>query len=141
MGLTTAMYTGLSGINANQARIDTIGNNSANVNTTAYKSSRTLFQNQYSQLLSAGTPPSTGSGGTNPTQVGLGVVVGSTQRNFGAGSLETTGLNSDAAIEGNGFFVVHRGGAAGSQAFTRDGSFNVTSDNHLVTSHGDFVQG
>jgi len=139
MGLTTAMYTGLTGLNVNQFRISTIGNNIANVNTTAYKSSRTLFQTQYSHLLSAGNAPRGNSGGVNPTQVGLGAVVGATQRNYNAGSIETTGIPSDLAVEGSGFFVVRRGD--GSQAYTRDGSFSVDSDNRLVTIDGHHVMG
>lgn len=139
MGLTTAMYTGLSGMNVNQTRIDTIGNNIANVNTTAFKSSRTLFQSQLSRLLSAGNGPSATSGGVNPTQIGLGAVVAATQRDMTAGSVETTGLNSDAAIQGGGFFIVQR--PNGQQVYTRDGSFAVDTDNRLVTTDGFAVRG
>ncbi|MFO0839156.1 MAG: flagellar hook-basal body complex protein [Phycisphaerae bacterium] len=139
MGLTSAMYTSLSGMNVNQTRINTIGNNIANVNTTAFKGSRTLFQTQFSQLLSAGTAPSATSGGVNPTQIGLGALVATTQKNFGAGSIETTGVSSDLAVEGNGLFVVRR--SNNQQVYTRDGSFSVDSNNKLVTSDGSFVQG
>ncbi|MBL8879943.1 MAG: flagellar hook-basal body complex protein [Phycisphaerales bacterium] len=139
MGLTTAMYTALSGINVNQSRIETIGNNLANVNTTAFKGSRTLFQTQFSQLMSAGNAPSETSGGVNPTQSGLGAVVATTQRIFTPGSIETTGIASDLAVEGNGFFVVRR--PNGQQVFTRDGAFTVTPDNRLVTRDGSYVQG
>lgn len=139
MGLTTAMYTGLSGMNVNQTRIDTIGNNIANVNTTAFKSSRTLFQSQLSRLLSAGNGPSATSGGVNPTQIGLGAVVAATQRDMTAGSVETTGLNSDAAIQGGGFFIVQR--PNGQQVYTRDGSFAVDTGNRLVTTDGFAVRG
>ncbi|MCH7870509.1 MAG: flagellar hook-basal body complex protein, partial [Planctomycetes bacterium] len=139
MGLTSALYTGLSGLNVNQLRIDTIGNNIANVNTTGYKSTRATFQSQFAHTLSFGTPPSDTSGGVNPMQIGLGAVLGSIQRNFTPGSLETTGIASDLAIEGGGFFVLRRG--ASQQAFTRDGTFNVNSGNKLVTMDGDFVQG
>ncbi|TWT45433.1 Flagellar hook protein FlgE [Phycisphaerae bacterium RAS1] len=139
MGLTTAMYSALSGMNANQTRIDTIGNNIANVNTTAFKGSRTLFATQFSQSFSLGTQPSETSGGTNPMQVGLGTLVASTTRNSGNGSIETTGINSDLAIDGNGMFILRR--PAGQQVFTRDGSFTLNSANQLVTQNGDFVQG
>lgn len=139
MGLTTAMYTGLTGLNVNQFRISTIGNNIANVNTTAYKGSRTLFQTQYSHLLSAGNGPRGNSGGVNPTQVGLGAIVGATQRNFASGSIETTGIPSDLAIEGDGFFVLQKGD--GSQVYTRDGAFSVDSDNRLVSIDGHHVRG
>lgn len=139
MGLTTAMYTGLSGLHANQTRVDTIGHNIANVNTTAFKGSRTLFQTQFSRLISAGNAPNESSGGVNPTQVGLGVVVGATQRNFGAGSIETTGIGSDLAIQGNGLFIVQQ--PDGRTAYTRDGSFSLDSQNRLVTMDGNFVRG
>jgi flagellar hook protein FlgE len=139
MGLTTAMYCGLSGLNANQARVETIGNNIANVNTTAFKGSRTLFQTQFAQTLSMGTPPSTTSGGTNPMQVGLGTMVGTTQRMLSDGALETTGLPSDMAIEGGGYFIVKTPG--GSSYYTRDGSFVLNSKNELVSMDGNYLQG
>jgi len=139
MGLTSAMYTGLSGLHVNQARINTIGNNIANVNTTAFKGSRTLFQTQLSQTSSLGTQPSSTTGGTNPIQIGLGAVVGTTQRLFTPGSIETTGVGSDLAVDGRGFFVVRDTG--GAQAFTRDGSFSLDSLNRLVTMDGNLVQG
>jgi flagellar hook protein FlgE len=139
MGLTTAMYTGLTGLNVNQTRIETIGNNLANVNTTAFKGSRTLFQTQVSQLLSAGNAPNANSGGVNPTQVGLGALVGGTQKVFTPGSIETTGVPSDLAIDGSGFFIVRR--PNGQQLYTRDGSFSVDSRNRLVTVDGYAVRG
>ena len=137
MGLTTAMYTGLSGLHVNQTRIATIGHNIANVNTTAFKGSRTLFQTQFSQIRSLGTPPSDVSGGTNPEQVGLGAVVGTTQRMTSQGSIETTGIASDLAINGTGFFVLRN--ADGRQVYTRDGSFSVDPLNRLVTMDGKVV--
>lgn len=71
MGLTSSLYAGLSGLNANQFRIDTIGDNIANANTTGFKSSRSMFETQFAQLLSQGSPPSTETGGTNGIAVGL----------------------------------------------------------------------
>ena len=106
MGLTSAMYTGLSGLRVNETRIEGIGNNIANVNTNGFKSTRTLFQTQLSRLLAMGSAPSDTSGGTNPMQVGLGATVGSTQRTTTLGTLETTGLNTDMAVEGAGYFIV-----------------------------------
>jgi flagellar hook protein FlgE len=139
MGLTSAMYTGLTGLNANQTRIQTIGHNVANVNTTAFRGSRTLFQTQFSQLMSPGTPPGNDSGGTNPIQMGQGVAVGSTQRLLTPATLEMTGLPSDLAIEGNGYFVVRD--AAGRQFYTRDGSFNLNADKELVNAAGQRLRG
>jgi len=139
MGLTTAMYTGLTGLNSNQFRIDTIGNNVANVNTTAFKGSRASFQNQFSLTLSPGGGPSATSGGTNPSQIGLGSMLGSVQRNFLPGAIETTGLPTDMAIEGAGFFIVRT--PDGEPAYTRDGSFKVSAEQMLVSSDGFHVQG
>lgn len=139
MGLTSAMFTGLSGLNSNQLRIDVVGDNIANVNTTAFKGNRATFQNQFAITLSGGTAPGPTTGGTNPSQVGRGSILGGVQRNFGAGSLETTGVPTDMAIEGEGFFIVN--GPADQQAYTRDGTFKVDADNILVTSQGFEVQG
>ena len=139
MGLTTAMFTGLTGLNANQFRIDTIGNNVANVNTTAFRSSRAMFENQLSLLLSSGTAPGGTSGGTNPSQVGLGTILSSVQRDFQPGSIEPTGVPTDMAIEGPGFFVLRT--PETSQAYTRNGSFSLDSENILVSSDGFQVQG
>ena len=130
MGLTGAMYTGLTGMNVNQTRIATIGNNIANVNTTAFKSSRTLFQTQFSQLISAGSAPGAALGGVNPTQIGFGAMVGTTQKDMGSGGIETTGVPSDLAIDGAGFFVVQS--PAGKVGYTRDGSFTLDSANRLT---------
>lgn len=139
MGLTTAMYTGLSGMNANQSRIDTIGNNIANVNTTAFKSSRTLLETQFSHLLSAGNGPTETSGGVNPLQIGLGAKVGATQKNFTQGSIQGTGVPSDLAMNGSGFFILNT--ADNRQVYTRDGSFSVDTNNRLVSSDGNHVMG
>ena len=73
MPLTTALYTGMSGLNANQTALDVIGNNIANVNTVAFKGARALFQPEFSETYSFGTPPGTVFGGSNPSQKGLGV--------------------------------------------------------------------
>src|SRR5712671_2068396 len=109
MASTTALFTGLSGMNANARRLDLIGNNIANANTTAFKSSRMLFSTQFSRTLSAGSPPGPINGGTNPSQIGLGVQIAGTQRDFNGGSISATGDPRDLAIEGNGFFVVDHG--------------------------------
>jgi len=138
MASTTAMLTGLSGLNAHSRRLEVIGNNIANVNTTAFKSTRLLFSPSLSRNISLGTTPSTATGGTNPAQIGLGVSVGGTQRNFTSGALATTGISSDLAVEGNGFFIVER---AGQQFYTRSGAFQLNSSRQLVSQAGARVQG
>ncbi len=139
MGLTTAMLTGLTGMDVNQNRINTIGNNVANVNTTAFKGSRTIFQTQFYRTFSQGSRPSEITGGTNPIQLGMGASIATTQRNHTGGPLETTGIASDLAIDGAGYFVLRRG--ANGQAYTRDGSFTTDGLNRLVSADGFFVQG
>lgn len=138
MASTTAFFTGLSGLQANARRLDVIGNNISNVNTTAYKSNRISFAPNFSRNFSLGTGPSDQSGGTNPTQVGLGVQIAGTQRNFGNGAIGATGVVTDVAIEGDGFFIVE---VAGSRFFTRDGEFLRSPNNDLITKSGGRVLG
>lgn len=138
MASTTALFTGLSGLNVNARRLEVIGNNVANINTFGYKSNRMHFAPAFNRDFSLGTAPGTSSGGTNPGQVGLGVNVAGTQRNFGNGAISPTGLNTDLAIEGDGFFIVER---AGQQLFSRNGAFQFNSANDLVTLTGERVQG
>lgn len=139
MGLTSALYTGLSGMNASQFRLDIIGDNIANINTTGFKGSRTLFQSQFSRTLAAGTKPGALQGGTNPVQIGLGATIGAIQRSFTPGSVETTGVPSDLAVEGDGFFVLRT--PENERVFTRDGAMTLSADNRLLSSDGFFVQG
>lgn len=138
MASTTALFTGLSGLNANSRNLDVIGNNIANVNTTAYKSNRLLFASQFARTFSIGTEPGTNTGGTNPGQIGLGVAVAGTQRDFSSGSLSNTGDLRDLAIEGNGFFIVNRGDR---QFYTRAGAFRSNATNDLVTVSGEKLRG
>lgn len=138
MASTTAFFTGLTGLSANSRNLDVIGNNIANVNTTAFKSSRMLFATQFSRTFSAGTAPSANTGGTNPTQIGLGTTIAGTQRSFTAGNVSPTGDARDLAIDGNGFFIVKRGNE---QFYTRAGSFRQNTTNDLVSIGGERVQG
>jgi len=139
MGISSTLYSALSGLNTAQTRLDVVGNNIANINTTAFKGSRALFQTQFSRTFSFGSPPGTNSGGTNPIQLGLGAADGAIQRDFGVGSIETTGVKSDVAIEGEGFFVLQDG--SGSQVFTRDGAFTLDEQQKLVSADGRYVMG
>ncbi len=138
MASTTSLLTGLSGLNANARQLEVIGNNISNVNTTAFKSNRVLFAPALSRNLSLGTSPSDAAGGTNPGQVGLGVTIAGTQRNFNNGAISRTGVDTDLALEGDGFFIVNRGDE---QFFTRSGAFQLNSNNELVTISGERVQG
>ena len=139
MGITSSLYTALSGLNASQSLLDVSGNNIANVNTVGYKGSRALFETQLSQTMSFGTPPGTNSGGSNPIQMGLGVNTAAIQRNFAGGSIETTGLKTDVAIEGSGFFILQD--SNGGSSYSRDGGFGVDANQQLVSSDGKTVMG
>jgi flagellar hook protein FlgE len=144
MASTTALFTGFSGMNANARNLDVIGNNIANVNTTAYKSSRLVFSNMFSRTISEGTPPADTTGGTNPFQIGLGVKTAGTQRNMTNGTISATGDGRDLAIDGNGFFVVQRGAGGGGQVeqlYTRAGNFRPNAQNQLTTINGETVMG
>ncbi len=137
MALTSTLFTGLSGLDVNQTRLNVVGNNIANVNTVAFKSSRALFKPQFYVTDQAGSPPDAEFGGTNPSQRGLGAVIASIEKDWTPGSLEVTGRSEDMAIDGDGFFIVQ----GKSQMYTRDGSFKMNASNELVSSTGDYVQG
>ncbi len=138
MGLTTSLFTALSGLNTNSQGINVTGNNISNVNTTAFKASRALFETQIADTLSQGTAPSADLGGTNPTQVGLGTRLAAVNRNMNDGSVQTTGVNTDLAIEGEGFFVLESGSG---QQYTRAGAFNLDTNFNLVAPNGGKLQG
>ncbi len=135
----TAIFTGVTGLTAFQRRLDVIASNISNVNTTGYRGSRVLFQDLFSQTLAGAAAPVGNFGGTNPVQVGLGVRLGSIDVNHTQGSLLTTGVASDLAIQGQGFFVLTNGV---SNVFTRDGSFALNASGLLIDpSTGMRVQG
>ena len=104
-----SMFSGVSGLKGHQTRMDVIGNNIANVNTTGFKSSRVTFADMISQNLSGASAPNGNIGGTNPKQVGLGMNIASVDLLFTNASVQQTGKNTDVAIQGNGLFVMQRG--------------------------------
>ena len=138
MPLTSALYTGLSGLDVNAQNIEVIGNNIANVNTHSFKASRMNFTTQLARTMSFGTPPGGASGGTNPSQVGMGARVAGTQRNFTNGALQSTGLATDLALEGNGMFIERHGV---DKFYTRAGAFDLNAASQLVSISGGVVQG
>jgi flagellar hook protein FlgE len=121
----------LSGLTAEATALSAIANNLANQNTTGYKDTRVLFSDLFYQNL--GT---TGAG--DPIQLGSGTQVGSMPSNFTQGSVTATGVPTDVAIQGGGFFVVQQGGVT---SYTRAGDFSVDSNNFLVTTNGQQVLG
>lgn len=142
-----SMYSGISGMKANQTRMDVVGNNVANVGTTAFKKSSVRFSDTLSQTVIYSSKPGNDIGGVNPGQVGLGVNVAAISKNMLQGSLQRTGISSDLAIDGEGFFVIQigkqaqGGGGDDAEAYTRDGAFNIDEKGMLVTAEGNHVVG
>jgi flagellar hook protein FlgE len=125
----TSFYTSLSALQANQQWIEVLGNNLANSSTTGFKSSYATFADQFSQMVRYGSAPANGLGGTNPTQIGLGVRVANVGRDFMQGALTTTGRAFDMAIEGRSFFALSDGART---LYTRVGTFGLDALGNLV---------
>lgn len=134
-----SLYSGVSGMQNHQTRLDVIGNNVANVNTTGFKRGRVNFQDMISQQLSGAARPTTEVGGVNPKEVGLGVMTASIDTIFTQGNLQSTGVSTDVAIQGNGFFILKNGEES---FYTRAGAFSLDSEGTLVNpANGMRVQG
>jgi flagellar hook protein FlgE len=138
MASTTSLFTGLSGLNAHARNLEVIGNNIANVNTAAFKSSRLNFADTFYRTISSGTAPGDSTGGTDPYQIGQGVTVSGTQRDFRQGTISATGNPRDLAIDGEGFFIVNDGE---DPFYTRSGGFSLDANQNLVTPEGLRLQG
>lgn len=127
----SALWAGISGLNASSKELDVIANNLANVNTIGFKSGTTYFADVLSQSISGG------AGGS--MQVGRGVAVTDVQTQFGSGSFESTGNATDVAIDGDGFFMVND--EEGATYYTRAGAFHLNSEYLLVDVNDYKVQG
>ena len=101
-----ALRTAASGMAAQQLRTEVIANNLANVNTTGFKASTTVFSDTLRQMLTSASGGNADRGGTNPIQIGLGVQLAATMLNFNQGSAQTTGRPTDLMLQGDGFFVL-----------------------------------
>ncbi len=132
-----SLFSGISGLRAHQQMLDITSGNIANVNTTGYKANSTEFEETLSQTIAGAGAPTATQGGTNATQIGLGVQFAGTATNMGQGSFEATGKPTDMLISGDGFFVISNGG---SQEYTRAGNFSLDAGGHLVTPDGSIVQ-
>ncbi len=129
-----SLNSAVSGIQQFQTQMDVIGNNVANVNTTAYKSARADLADAFSDTLRYA------SSGQAGIQIGEGVAVASTKANYGQGALSQTGVQTDLAVSGEGFFVVVD--SLTNQTFaTRCGAFSLDSNGYMVTDSGLRVQG
>jgi len=138
-----SLFTGVSGLSAHQQMLDVTSNNIANVNTTGYKASNTVFEDTLSQTMSGGgsavnAGTANAIGGTNATQIGLGVKLAATSLNFTQGSAQATGVASNMMINGDGFFVVSNNGQ---ESYTRAGSFTLDEAGQFVGPDGSVLNG
>jgi flagellar hook protein FlgE len=123
--------TSLSGLNTNAVALSVIANNLANLNTVAYKSTRPTFRDLFYQQVGS-------SGSGNPIQIGVGATVGSIGSFFTQGSIESSGVSTDVAIQGDGFFILNK---AGLSLYSRAGNFSVGANGLLMTEDGAVAQG
>lgn len=158
-----SLYSGISGMKVNQTKLDVIGNNIANVGTTAFKDSTVTFEDMLSQNVSQALAAGSNQGGINPKQVGLGVQLAGINTIVSQGMMQPTSRNLDAAVDGDGYFIVGSGPLPADNAngvtfdatntstidktngmtlnYTRDGSFTLDSSGNLLTTEGNRVMG
>ena len=134
-----SLFSGVSGLQNHQTRMDVIGNNISNINTTGFKRNRVNFQDILYQQLQGAARPTEDIGGVNPKEVGLGMSVASIDTIHIQGALQSTGIGTDLAVSGQGFFVLDN---AGKQLFTRAGAFSIDEAGTMVNpANGMKVQG
>ncbi|MBR2214897.1 MAG: flagellar hook-basal body complex protein [Selenomonadaceae bacterium] len=134
-----SLYTGFSGVKSHQTRMDVIGNNIANVNTTGFKTGRATFADIFSQNVKGATASEGNIGSTNAKQVGLGTMVAGIDTIFRDGAPMATGKNTDLCLSGDGLFVVKSGNET---YYTRNGGFEFDkAGNYVLPGSGHFVQG
>jgi len=127
--MSFALSAGVTGLQAHQKMLDIAGNNLANVNTTAFKSSRINFSELLSETVRKASQPTSSVGGTNPQQMGSGVGISGISRNVAQGNIVNTGSPLDMAIEGEGYFVLSDGSK---NIYTRAGAFAVDANSNLI---------
>lgn len=135
-----SLTSGISGMQQFQQQLDVIGNNISNVNTTGYKSGRVDFEDAFSQTLQPSSPGNGTNSTTSSIQVGSGVALGAIRNQYTQGAINRTGVQTDLAINGDGFFIV-KDPVSGSEFATRSGDFRIDQNGFLVTSGGFRVQG
>ncbi|MDR2747627.1 MAG: flagellar hook protein FlgE [Treponema sp.] len=134
-----SLFSGVSGLQNHQTRMDVVGNNIANINTTGFKRNRVNFQDILYQQLQGAAHPTEELGGVNPKEVGLGMSIASIDTIHIQGSLQTTGVGTDLAISGTGFFILQEGNRT---MYTRAGAFSVDETGLMVNpANGMKVQG
>ncbi|MCW2277936.1 flagellar hook-basal body complex protein [Heliophilum fasciatum] len=135
-----SLYSAVTALRNHQTKMDVIGNNIANVNTTGFKKSRVVFQDILNQTIRGSAAPAGVRGGVNAMQVGLGMQTGAIETVQTSGSPSSTGKNSDLAIAGDGYFMLDSGGPE--PYYTRAGNFDFDKDYNLVrTDNGGKVMG
>ena len=134
-----SLWISKSGMEAQQMQLDAISNNLANVSTNGYKQSHAVFEDLiYQNLRQAGANSSEQTQLPTGLQIGLGTHAVATARNFSQGNLQQTTNNLDVAIKGSGFFQIQM--PDGTNAYSRDGAFQLNSSGQIVTNNGYVVQ-
>ncbi len=137
--MMSALFAGVSGLRNHMVRMNLVGDNIANINTIGFKSARVTFREALVQTMRGAGRPVGNQGGTNPVQMGLGMSVSTVDNIFSQGGLETTGVLTDLAIQGTGFFILSDGVG---EFYTRAGAFGLDANSNLVnTANGLYVQG
>ena len=153
--MTGAMYAGIAGLRTHMQNLNVIGNNVANVNTTAYKAGRSVFRTSIYTTSTGGSNGTAVVGGVNPTQIGYGSSLTNVDIDMSTGNYNVTGNATDMMIDGDGFFLVGDKTAAGifngtvqndkqaltSLTLTRTGNFNFKADGYLTDGGGNVVYG
>src|SRR6266850_350757 len=139
MGLSTVMNTALSGMSAAATLVEVTADNLANSETRGFKAGTVRLATLSPQTESFGAPATGGSAGANPIQIGRGVQVSGTDRDFSQGPIVTSDQPALLALDGEGLFILQ--GSDGGRRYTRDGQFRLNSDEELVTTDGDRVLG
>jgi flagellar hook protein FlgE len=124
-----SLYSGVAGLQNHQVRMDVLGNNISNVNTIGFKKGRVTFQDLLYQQMSGASKPTGDVGGVNPKEIGLGMSIASVDTINTQGALQTTGVMTDLAVQGNGFFILKKGEE---NFYTRAGDFGIDADGRLV---------
>ena len=140
MALVSSLFTAISGMRNHQTMLDVISNNVANVNTVGYKAGRVVFRDLLSQTImgASSANPLSNTGGVNAIQMGMGASVASIDTIQTQGSMQATGIVTDLALNGDGYFITQAGGQT---LYTRAGNFNFDSAGQMVDASGGVVQG
>ena len=135
--MNRAMFSGVAGLKTHQTKMDTIGNNIANVNTYGFKSQRAVFSDSFYQTLRGASAGTANRGGRNPSSVGYGSTLAGIQTMMTQSSMQSTGNGLDVAITGDGFLQVMD--SSGNTFYTKVGLLDYDSNGYLTDINGNFV--